>query len=416
LTQNNQPLDLEEALHRIRQSLTPASSTEIIDLTAARQRILAIDVIAPVSLPPFPASAMDGYALSLPQDEAVGSHPYTVVGASLAGHPWTGTLSAKECVRVFTGALVPNGANQVIPQEEVANNDLEAQSVRFKPHQPSESFVRGVGHDIEQGQTLLPKGTRLSAFALGSLAAAGISRVSVFRQLSVGVFSTGDELVELGVEPTDLKPGQIYDSNRFTVLNLLADEPCELHDLGCIPDDQIQTTAAIRDAAARHDVLITSGGVSVGDADFVTNTIRNLGELNFWKLNLKPGKPLALGRVDDCWIFGLPGNPVSTIITLLLITKPALAHLAGQANNPQTVACHAALTQPIQHAPGRKEFQRGIATETINGIEVSSTGDQSSNRLSSFTRANCLIALPKDKGDLPTGTQVQIYPFHGLLG
>ena len=253
--EHSQPLDLEEALYRIRQDLNPVTESEVIATGVASGRILASTVNAPLNLPPFRASAMDGYALRLDEDAIQAAQPYEIVGESLAGHPWSGTLAPGQCARVFTGAVVPEGANQVIPQEEVRAR--EGNRVFFSGHQPSEKFVRPIGHDVAQGAVLLPAGTYLSAFAIGTLITAGVQHVTVRRKLRVGVFSTGDELVDLSVSAQALKPGQIYDSNRATVLALLANEPCELSDLGRIPDEHAATEAALTAGAEKCDFLIT---------------------------------------------------------------------------------------------------------------------------------------------------------------
>lgn len=406
-------MDLEEALAQIRRDLDPVQELEIVPVADSLGRILAEPLLAPVDLPPFPASAMDGYALSLPADGQVSEEAFAVVGESLAGHPWSGVLTEGQCVRVFTGAVVPDGADQVVVQEEVAS--LEDGTVRFRPHRPSESFVRPIGHDIRRGAQLLERGTRLTPFAIGTMAAAGIGTCTVYRKLAVGIFSTGDELVDNDVAPQDLAPGQIYDSNRITVLNLLAGAPCELKDLGRLPDQSEATLAALQSASQSCDMLITSGGVSVGDADFVTDAIRQLGELSFWRLNLKPGKPLALGKIGHCVLFGLPGNPVSTIVTLLMVAKPALFHMAGSTGVGSRMATQAYLGNALRHSPGRAEFQRGTAIMADGRLIVSSTGDQSSNRLSSFRNSNCLIHIPKEADDLPAGSLIEILPFDGLL-
>ena len=413
MVEHSQPLDLEEALNQIQQQLAVTEAVETVPIEEALGRVLASSVTAPVSLPPFPASAMDGYALYLTQGEALSETPFTIVGESLAGHPWEGEIKAGECVRVFTGGVVPPGSNQVIVQEEVAHTS--GSQVTFRPHIPSETFVRPVGHDVKAGAQLLGTGTFISPFALGTLAAAGIRQCEVYRKLKVGVFSTGDELVDNSVAPEHLGPGQIYDSNRVTVLALLQNESCELVDLGRLPDDEQITLSALKQASEDCDLLITSGGVSVGDADFVTSAIESLGNLAFWRLNLKPGKPLAMGNIGNCTLFGLPGNPVSTIVTLLLIVKPALRHMAGRNDGQDQIYASAVLQTPLKHSPGRAEYQRGSAHIEQGALTVTSTGDQSSNRLSSFRDSNCLIHVPKEAGDLVEGTTVEVIPFTGLL-
>ncbi len=397
---------------RLFKDIAVIDKIETIPIGEARGRYLAEPIRAPLSLPPFRASAMDGYAVLRDSWQTSPSAPFEVVGESRAGHPWQGHVTARECVRIFTGAKVPDGADQILLQEEVHSN--EGSTVSFHPHEPGESYVRPIGHDVHAGDGLAETGEHLNPMLLGALASAGIETVEVFAKPAVGVFSTGDELVDPGTPPEALADGQIYDSNRLAVIELLAALPVEIVDLGRLDDDEDTVVAALRDGAARCDVLLTSGGVSVGDADFITKTIAALGTLSFWRLNLKPGKPLAFGRIDDCLVFGLPGNPVSTIVTFLLVAKAAIRHLCGAAEREQQFV-PANLAQPIRHSPGRAEYQRGVATFTGTGLVVTGTGDQSSNRLSTFRRANCLIEVPGPASDLPAGAEVRVLLFDGLL-
>ncbi len=393
-------------------TLNPVQETQTVALADAVGRIVAASVIAPVSLPPFRASAMDGYALRMDDLQQHPQGTFRIVGESLAGHPFTGRVKSMECVRVFTGAVVPDDCDQVYLQEQT---DVLKDTVRFTGTMPTQSYLRGIGHDIVAGTCLSEPGHQLNAFDTGHLAAAGITDVVVHRRVRVGVFSTGDELVDPGTAPELLKTGQIYDSNRFTVVSLLARAPCEVTNYGALADDPEAVKTALKQASQECDVLITSGGVSVGDADFVTSAIASLGSLGFWRLNLKPGKPLAFGQIDNCYLFGLPGNPVSTIVTLLMVALPAITFMAGhKPDAPLTV--NATLTSPINHEPGRMEFQRGTYTTHAAGLEVAVTGDQSSNRLSTFSGANCFIEVPKTSGNLEVGSTVRVLPFKGLLG
>ena len=410
MPEHSQPLDLAEALTALT-ALLPGpepAEQEVVRIQQARGRILAQTVEAPVSLPPFPASAMDGYAIAADADL---SAPFIVIGESFAGHPFTAPIAGNQCARVFTGAQVPPGSARVMLQEN-ASSTGDGQ-VRFDAGNGTDRFIRPVGHDVSAGACLAEAGEQISPYLQGSLAAAGVAKLPVHRLPRVGVFSTGDELVDPATPPEALEPGQIYDSNRLTVLSLLADAPCELLDLGCVPDDRARTLDALQTGAARCDVLITSGGVSVGDADYVTAALETLGTLQFWKLNLKPGKPLAFGQIGACQLFGLPGNPVSTLVTLLLIAKPAIFHRAGHAL-PPPIRLPARLADGVQHSPGRAEYQRGSYRADADGLIVTHTGDQSSNRLRSFAGANCLIEIPKDSADLPPGAPVAVIPFNAL--
>ena len=255
--------------------------------------------------------------------------PYSLhqVGTSFAGNPYLGHIEPGQCIRIFTGAAIPEGADLVIVQENIVEQSDD--KITFVPHTTKETHIRDIGNDVAKGQCLAERGERISPFMLGQFAAAGISLIQVFAKVRVGIFSSGDELRDPGTPLSDLAYGQIYDSNRLTVAKLLDDLPIQCVDLGCLPDDPKKIDDALLRATDDCDVLITSGGVSVGDADYIVERIRRHGELRFWRLNLKPGKPLAFGHIHSRWIFGLPGNPISTIITALLVARPAIAHLAG---------------------------------------------------------------------------------------
>ncbi|MBP74120.1 MAG: molybdopterin molybdenumtransferase MoeA [Gammaproteobacteria bacterium] len=409
-------MDLEKARATLFAQLGSVKGSEHIPLTQALGRVTAEPIYAQLSLPPFPASAMDGYAVRRKDfDEA---KPLRLIGQSLAGHPYPGTVTAGDCVRIFTGAVVPDGADLIILQERLAASAVSndgTEVIHFAEHEPDEAFIRPIGNDIEQGQIICPAGELLTPLLLGSLASAGVSMIHVVRKVRVGVFSSGDELRDPGTPPEELALGQIYDSNAFTVANLLQRLPVELIPLQRLADDEQAVATALADAADSCDLLITSGGVSVGDADFIGATIARLGHLAFWKLNLKPGKPLAFGRIGQCWIFGLPGNPVSTIVTFLLLVKPSLQLLCG-GRPPPLLRVNAKLATQVLHTPGRAEYQRGIYREDDNGeLRVAHTGDQGSNRLSTFSGANCLIEIPKTTGSLPKDSVVSILPLSDLL-
>lgn len=411
-------MDLEEARDALFAQLVPHSASECISLTQAQGRIAAEAVRAQLPLPPFPASAMDGYALR--QKDTSNHETFQVVGQSLAGHPYLGSIHAGECARIFTGAVVPDGADLIVLQEQVAELTTDQngeKNVRFMPHEADEDYIRPVGNDVELGQQMTQPGDRLSPLLLGALAAAGVSELNVYQRPKVGIFSSGDELRNPGTPPEALALGQIYDSNSFTLASLLRHLPIDLITLDRLPDDPDAVEEALAEASRRCDMLITSGGVSVGDADFIGATIARLGELSFWRLNLKPGKPLAFGNIGDCWVFGLPGNPVSTIVTCLLLVMPSLHVLCGTVPKP-LLRIPATLASPVSHHPGRAEYQRGIYSQNASsgsGLSVKHTGDQGSNRLSTFSGANCLIEIPEDSGDLAVGAGVNILLLSDLL-
>ncbi|MEC7105978.1 MAG: gephyrin-like molybdotransferase Glp [Pseudomonadota bacterium] len=412
MAQHSQALDLEEALRTIRDRLSSPITHETCPIADSLGRAVAAPVTAALSLPPFTASAMDGYAVRSADLNANAGYSLQQIGTSLAGHPFNGSVRHGQCVRIFTGAALPEGADLVVVQENVTHED--AGQVSFIPHTSKDTNVRAIGNDIAAGQVLVDTGETINPFLLGHLAAAGVTELPVFTKVRVGIFSSGDELRDPGTPVDQLRYGDIYDANRITLLQLLKGLPVDCVDLGCLPDDPEAVSSALSSAALTCDVLLTSGGVSVGDADFIVEQIQRQGELQFWRLNLKPGKPLAFGRIDNCWIFGLPGNPVSTIITALLLARPAIAFLAG-VNLEKPLTLSAVLATPIQHSPGRTEFQRGQFHQDETGFKVSHTGEQGSNRFSSFRYANCLIEIDKEQGNLQMGDVVNILPLVNLL-
>ena len=412
LAQHSQALDLEEALAAIRERLSRPIAKDTCTTAESLGRVVAAPVCAVMSLPPFAASAMDGYAARRQDVDTRSDYSLKKIGTSLAGHPFSGGIAQGQCVRIFTGAPLPEGADLVIVQENVTNED--GNDVTFVPHSSSDTNVRGIGNDIAAGHVLADIGEPVSPFLVGHLAAAGVSEFEVFAKVRVGIFSSGDELRDPGLPPNQLRYGEIYDANRITLIQMLQDLPVECIDLGCLPDDPDIVSSALNDASNQCDLLLTSGGVSVGDADFIVEQIQRHGELQFWRLNLKPGKPLAFGRINNCWIFGLPGNPVSTIVTALLLARPAIAHLAGM-DLPPPLRLTATVAAAIQHSPGRTEFQRGHFEQSETGFSVTHTGEQGSNRLSSFRHANCLIEIDKNQGDLQAGDTATILPLTNLL-
>jgi molybdopterin molybdotransferase len=331
-----------------------------------------------------------------------------VAGTSFAGRPYEGAVPAGACVRIFTGAAVPAELDAVAIQEHcIASGD----AVTVSKAVSSGENVRPAGHDVARGTRLMSAGRRLNPFDLGWLAASGLTDVPVFRRVRLGVFSNGDELVEPG---GTLGPGRIFDANRVAVGALLEALPVELRDYGIVPDDRQSIRRVLAQADTECDLVITSGGVSVGEADWVREVVSEIGSLRLWKLNLKPGKPLAYGRLRRAQLFGLPGNPVSTIVTALLLVRPVLMRrCGGQPERPLEI--DAVLRGALRHDRGREEFQRGTLRAEGGRLHVQVTGDQSSNRLGSFGAANCLIRIPKERGDVADGETVTVLPFRGLL-
>jgi molybdopterin molybdotransferase len=405
-------LGLDDALTLLRSIVSPVEGpTEIVALADAAGRVLVETIAAPMDVPPFFASAMDGYAVCGSDPIFSGKPPYMlhVEGESRAGSPFAGVPRVNSAVRIFTGAVMPQRCDTVVIQEHVqrhgANIVLQARPIM-------QTNVRPPGHDIGNGAVLATAGLALGAFDLAWLTACGLTTVRARPKIHLALFSTGDELRSAG---DVLQPGQIYDANRFVLQQLLSGTPVVVNDLGILPDDPRIIEATLRTAAAQHDVVMTSGGVSVGDADYVRDIVERLGRIEFWKIAIKPGKPLAYGRIGDCHFFGLPGNPVSTIVTFLMLVKPVLAALAGSASDAP-LKVEATLSCDIAHEPGRVEYQRGTYSIDANGVSVQPTSDQSSNRLGSFRGANCLIEVPRTSGNLARGASISILPLKGLLG
>jgi molybdopterin molybdotransferase len=395
-------MPVEQARHLIRQFLVPIVQHETVALYAARQRTLATDVLSPMNVPPHDNSAMDGYALRH-ADIKNGTTKLKIVGNSLAGHPHHGQISAGECVRIMTGALIPDGCDSVVMQEHVRG---EGDMIEIGADLRRGQNVRRAGEDIGQGTVVLARGQAIRAAEMGLLASLGLSEVTVYRKLRVAIFSTGDELQQPGAP---LAAGQIYDSNRYTLSGLLGElGGVEILDMGNVRDDPAALRTALLDAASRADVIITSGGVSVGEADYIKQLLAEIGEVVFWKIAMKPGRPLAYGKIGACHFLGLPGNPVAVMVTFLQFVRDALCILMGQQPEPPLLF-NATCTSLIRKIPGRTEFQRGILSRNDDGnLAVRTTGEQGSGILSSMSRANCFIVLPLAQGDVEAGASVEV--------
>jgi len=388
----------------------PVSGVEKLALRSALGRIIAEDVYSPINVPSHTNSAVDGYALAAVGMTATQSK-FRVVGTSWAGKPYSGTVKPGECVRIMTGAALPSGTDTVLMQEFVS---LENGYLIAPDRVPPGDNVRAAGEDLAKGQLALSKGKQIMPPELGLLASLGFAEVAVTRRVRVAFFSTGDELRSIG-EP--LAEGEIYDSNRYTLYGMLMRLGVELLDMGVIRDDRYAIEKAFLDAASNADVIITSGGVSVGDADYVKETLERLGEINFWQIAMKPGRPLAFGRIKGATFFGLPGNPVSVMVTFYQFVEQAIRHRMGQTNARPAGACFKVRCATRLHKrPGRAEFQRGILESDTNGeLVVRATGQQGSGILRSMSAANCFVFLPRDSQSVEPGTYVDVQPFHGIL-
>ena len=401
-------LSFDEARQRIIDFVQPVTGSERLAIRAAQGRVLDEDVISPLNVPPYANSAMDGYAVVGSDLPVQGDTQLEIIGTSFAGEPFNGEVSAGQCVRIMTGAKMPGGANTVIMQEHVTRNDNH---ITINSGHRAGQNVRHPGEDIAEGESVLVSGKLIAAAELGLLASLGIAEVNVKRKLRVAFFSTGDELRAVG---EILQEGQIYDSNRYTLYGMLHQLGVELIDMGVIPDDKAAIEKAFHDASSMADVIITSGGVSVGEADYVKLTLEKLGQVDFWKIAMKPGKPLAFGKVNNAVFLGLPGNPVSVMATFYLFALPALRRMMGQQLQPLLV--YRAITNDrIKKHPGRTDFQRAIVTNNNGQPTVNCTGMQASHILSGMSHANCFVMLPAASGDVEAGSEVDVIPFAGLI-
>jgi len=418
MTSNNSQSDYDpnsmsviQAKQLIRNYLTPVESVETRPLRESLGRILAEDILSPHNVPNHNNSAMDGYAFNAESLSPSGETNLNIVGTAFAGRPYEGnTLAIGDCVRIMTGAVIPIGADTVIAQERVKVSD---DSISFSDTIKAGFNVRYAGEDLKQGQVVLGKGHFIRAADLGLVASLGIGLVKVYRKLKVAFFSTGDELSAIG---ETLQLGQVYDSNRYTIYGMLARMGVEIIDLGAIPDDPLALEEALTQASHQADVIITSGGVSVGEADYMKQLLKQYGEVVFWKIAMKPGRPLAYGKVGQSHYFGLPGNPVAVMVTFYQFVREAMLVLMGQ-NAPKPLPMLRAIcTEKIRKLPGRTEFQRGILFIDDDGEwKVKTTGNQGSGILSSMSAANCFIVLPEETGNLETGSQVQVQMMDGIV-
>jgi molybdopterin molybdotransferase len=405
-------MPVERARALIRDFLTPVASTERVHIRLALDRVLAEDVVSPIAVPGHDNSAMDGWAVRFADLDPAGETTLRRIGASFAGAPYTGTLEPKAAVRIFTGGVMPAGADTVVMQERATEADGNVRIVAGAVTKAGQNR-RFAGEDVKVGARVFARGQPVGPAELGMLASLGINEVAVFRKLRVAFFSTGDELRSIG---TPLAHGQIYDSNRYTLYGMLTRLHCDVMDMGVIPDEPAALERAFAEAAANADVVITSGGVSVGEADYVRALLDKLGEVLFWKIAMKPGRPLAYGRVGAAHFFGLPGNPVAVMMTFYQFVRDALLVLQGRRDVAAPPLFKARLSAPIRKMPGRTEFQRGVLARDDDGsYTVHTTGDQGSGILSSMSQANCFIVLSTDTGNVPAGEMVDVQLLEGLL-
>ncbi len=392
----------------------PAHEAQDIPLFEALGRVLAQDVISPIHVPPHNNSAMDGFAFDGSQLSPTQALTLRVVGTALAGKAWQGRVQAGECLKIMTGAILPEGLDTVAPLElcqvhsEAGTSTVTLPAGLFKPGDNR----RLQGEDLMQGHAALHAGAHLTPAALGLIASLGQPTVRVHRRLRVAYFSTGDEILSLGEAPRE---GAVYDSNRFTVFGLLTRMGCEVIDLGVVRDDPLLLEAAFAQAAAQADAIITSGGVSVGEADFTKAMMKKLGDVAFWKIAMRPGRPMAVGRLGRSVLFGLPGNPVAVMVTFLAFVRPALLRMMGS-TAPTPPLLRAKSLEALRKKPGRTEYQRGTVSTAADGsLQVRTTGNQGSGVLSSMVQGNGLIVLHHAQGNVAIGDEVDVMVFEGVV-
>ena len=429
--------DVSAFLERL---VEPVTQTEELPLFNALGRVLARDVISPISVPPHDNSAMDGYAFAGAQ--LVAGQPLTlrVVGTALAGKAWAGRVAAGECVKIMTGAIMPTGLDTVVPQEFTTATEDGSIAIAADVLRTGDNR-RFKGEDLMQGGVALARGELLTPAALGLVASLGLPTVVVFRRLRVAYFSTGDEILSLGEAPRE---GAVYDSNRYTAFGLLTRLGVEVIDLGVVRDEPALLEAAFRQAAQQADAIITSGGVSVGEADHTRTMMKKLGDVAFWRIAMRPGRPMAVGRIaateiqektgssaylssadsyqnnskpspGGAVLFGLPGNPVAVMVTFLAFVRPALLRMMGSTHAAPPLL-RAVSTEAIRKKPGRTEYQRGTVTTAADGqLQVRTTGNQGSGVLSSMVQANGLIVLHHGQGNVAVGDAVDVMVFDGAI-
>jgi molybdopterin molybdotransferase len=402
-------LPVETARRVIRTLVTPVTTNERVAVRASLGRVLGADVVSTMNVPAHDNSAMDGFAVRGADLSEDGDTVLREIGAAFAGRTFAGAVGPGQCVRVMTGAVMPAGTDTVVIQEAVR---VERDRIVVPPGQKTGQNRRLAGEDLAAGRVAIPAGRLVRPAELGLLASLGLAEVMVRRRLRVAFFSTGDELASIGAA---LKDGEVYDSNRYTLYGMLARLGVELIDMGVVRDDPAELERAFLAAAASADAVITSGGVSVGEADFTRDLLGRLGEVLFWKIAMRPGRPMAVGRIGDAYFFGLPGNPVAVMVTFYGFVRDALLALAGRTDDYALPVVRVPSATALRKKPGRTEFQRGIVARGDDGAwSVRVTGQQGSGVLRSMSEANCFIVLEHERGEVKAGDPVSVQLFEGL--
>ena len=400
-------LRVDKARQAILSCLAQVKDVEAVQVRHALGRILAQEIVPRINVPAHDNTAMDGYAVRY-SDLAAAETRLEELGTALAGKPFKGKVGAGQCVRVMTGAVMPQGTDTVVIQEVVRQ---QGTAVIVPPGQKPNQNVRYAGEDLKVGVPVLKPGAWIRPAELGLIASLGIAKVKVKRKLRVAFFATGDELASIGEK---LKPGEVYDSNRYTLHGMLARLGVELIDMGVVRDDPKKLKKAFQKAARNADVVITTGGVSVGEADFVKQLMAELGEVLFWKIAMRPGRPMAFGKIGKAFLFGLPGNPVAVMVTFYQFVRDALLHLSGRSDDFSIPLLKVTAAEKLRKVPGRTEYQRGVLFQEKGEWKVRITGQQGSGVLRSMSEANCFIVLEHARGKVEAGETVSVQLFEGL--
>jgi molybdopterin molybdotransferase len=399
-------LRVDKARQAILACLVPIKETEKVEVREALGRVLGEDIVPSINVPAHDNSAMDGYAVR--SSDLNENTSLEEIGSALAGRPFHGKVGPGQCVRIMTGAVMPQGTDTVVIQEIVKK---QGNRISVPAGQKPRQNVRYAGEDLKVGVPVLNSGKLLKPADIGLIASLGMGEVRVKRKLRVAFFATGDELASIG---TPLKEGEVYDSNRYTLHGMLERLGVDVFDLGVVRDDPDQLKNAFEKAARQADAVITTGGVSVGEADFVKQLMAKLGEVLFWKIAMRPGRPMAFGRIQDAFLFGLPGNPVAVMVTFYQFVRDALLHLSGRSDDYALPLLRATTSENLRKVPGRTEYQRGILFREGSEWKVRTTGQQGSGVLRSMSEANCFIVLEHERGAVQAGEQVSVQLFEGL--
>jgi len=403
-------ISFEEAKRKILEDAVPVRETEKIQIISSLNRILSSDIIAPFDVPPYNNSAMDGYAVRYEDISETSEVKLKVIGDLPAGEYLDKEIGYGEAVKIMTGASIPKGANTVVIQEVTKEEDGW---VIIPPKAAKKGAnLRFQGEDIKKGNLILQKGIRIRPQEMGILASMGYTTINVYRKLNIAIASTGDELIPTSEK---LTPGKIYDSNRYSLIGLLTQLGVEIIDLGIIKDDKKALKTKLLSVSHQADAIITSGGVSVGKYDLVKEVVGEMGNVEFWQVNIKPGKPLSYGKVGKSYFFGLPGNPVSVMVVFIKMVKSALLKMAGCKDYDKTILFKVKAKSPFSKKHGRLEFARGILSETKNGFEVTSVGPQGSGILRSMSLANCLVIILPEQKEIKEGDEVWVEPLEWTI-